>query len=84
MAYLHIYCLYSYHAMAYSGVLTKYMYLQITQTKQISRPIDPARILSRGPDFTPSYADFGRQPQSGRVAAVSYIYPKADSDDYCC
>ncbi|XP_069775179.1 eukaryotic translation initiation factor 4 gamma 3 isoform X4 [Narcine bancroftii] len=40
---------------------------KITQTKQITRPLDPSRILSRGPDFTPSYADFGRQPQNGRV-----------------
>ncbi|XP_072334623.1 eukaryotic translation initiation factor 4 gamma 3 isoform X7 [Scyliorhinus torazame] len=46
---------------------------KINQTKQIARPLDPSRLLPRGPDFTPSYADFGRQPQSGRAGAVSQV-----------
>ncbi|XP_038677215.1 eukaryotic translation initiation factor 4 gamma 3-like isoform X6 [Scyliorhinus canicula] len=46
---------------------------KINQTKQIARPLDPSRLLPRGPDFTPSYADFGRQPQSGRAGVVSQV-----------
>ncbi|XP_072101349.1 eukaryotic translation initiation factor 4 gamma 3 isoform X4 [Mobula birostris] len=49
---------------------------KIAQTKQITRPLDSSRILSRGPDFTPSYADFGRQPQSGRVGTVLNAGPR--------
>ncbi|XP_067873635.1 eukaryotic translation initiation factor 4 gamma 3-like isoform X3 [Heterodontus francisci] len=49
---------------------------KINQTKPIARPLDPSRILSRGPDFTPSYADFGRQPQSGRAGAVLNVGPR--------
>ncbi|XP_072334640.1 eukaryotic translation initiation factor 4 gamma 3 isoform X21 [Scyliorhinus torazame] len=49
---------------------------KINQTKQIARPLDPSRLLPRGPDFTPSYADFGRQPQSGRAGAVLNVGPR--------
>lgn len=44
--------------------------LQINQPKPSLRNVDP-RILPRGPDFTPAFADFGRQTSGGRVAAVS-------------
>ncbi|XP_078414386.1 eukaryotic translation initiation factor 4 gamma 3-like isoform X16 [Cetorhinus maximus] len=49
---------------------------KINQTKQIARPLDPSRMLPRGPDFTPPYADFGRQPQSGRAGAVLNVGPR--------
>ncbi|XP_078095250.1 eukaryotic translation initiation factor 4 gamma 3-like isoform X11 [Mustelus asterias] len=49
---------------------------KINQTKQIARPLDPSRLIPRGPDFTPSYADFGRQPQSGRAGAVLNVGPR--------
>lgn len=34
------------------------------------RTLDP-RILPRGPDFTPAFADFGRQAPGGRGVPVS-------------
>lgn len=43
---------------------------QINQPKPSLRTLDP-RILARGPDFTPAFADFGRQIPGGRAAAVS-------------
>uniref|UniRef100_A0A4W3H2P8 Eukaryotic translation initiation factor 4 gamma, 3b n=1 Tax=Callorhinchus milii TaxID=7868 RepID=A0A4W3H2P8_CALMI len=43
---------------------------KVNQTKSISRPLDPSRMLTRGPDFTPSYADFGRPVLSTRVLSV--------------
>ncbi|XP_072442871.1 eukaryotic translation initiation factor 4 gamma 3-like isoform X8 [Chiloscyllium punctatum] len=49
---------------------------KINQTKQIVRPLDPSRMLPRGPDFTPPYADFGRQPQSGRAGTVLNVGPR--------
>lgn len=45
---------------------------QINQNKLPMRPIDP-RVISRGPDFTPAFADFGRQLQGGRGAPVCPI-----------
>ncbi|XP_072569528.1 eukaryotic translation initiation factor 4 gamma 3 isoform X3 [Paramormyrops kingsleyae] len=38
---------------------------KINQSKQSSRPAD-LRVISRGPDFTPAFADFGRQGSGGR------------------
>uniref|UniRef100_A0A4W3H324 Eukaryotic translation initiation factor 4 gamma, 3b n=1 Tax=Callorhinchus milii TaxID=7868 RepID=A0A4W3H324_CALMI len=49
---------------------------KVNQTKSISRPLDPSRMLTRGPDFTPSYADFGRPVLSTRVIPVSYFKPR--------
>lgn len=43
---------------------------QINQTKLPIRPVD-SRVLSRGPDFTPAFADFSRQLLGGRGAPVS-------------
>ncbi|XP_015268103.1 PREDICTED: eukaryotic translation initiation factor 4 gamma 3 isoform X2 [Gekko japonicus] len=43
---------------------------KINQPKLSLRTLDP-RILARGPDFTPAFADFGRQIPGGRAAAVS-------------
>lgn len=42
---------------------------QINQNKLPMRPVDP-RMISRGPDFTPAFADFGRQIPGGRGAPV--------------
>ncbi|XP_046730719.1 eukaryotic translation initiation factor 4 gamma 3 isoform X2 [Silurus meridionalis] len=42
---------------------------KINQTKLPIRPIDP-RVLSRGPDFTPAFADFSRQLLGGRGAPL--------------
>ncbi|XP_051735410.1 eukaryotic translation initiation factor 4 gamma 3 isoform X7 [Ctenopharyngodon idella] len=42
---------------------------KINQNKLPMRPIDP-RVISRGPDFTPAFADFGRQIQGGRGAPL--------------
>ncbi|NXH19850.1 IF4G3 factor, partial [Bucco capensis] len=39
--------------------------LQVNQPKLPLRALDP-RILPRGPDFTPAFADFGRQAPGGR------------------
>uniref|UniRef100_A0A4W3H6T3 Eukaryotic translation initiation factor 4 gamma, 3b n=1 Tax=Callorhinchus milii TaxID=7868 RepID=A0A4W3H6T3_CALMI len=52
---------------------------KVNQTKSISRPLDPSRMLTRGPDFTPSYADFGRPVLSTRVIPVSYFSSEIDS-----
>ncbi|XP_077693194.1 eukaryotic translation initiation factor 4 gamma 3 isoform X2 [Eretmochelys imbricata] len=41
---------------------------QINQPKLPVRTLDP-RILPRGPDFTPAFADFGRQTSGGRGVA---------------
>uniref|UniRef100_A0A8D0D3M8 Eukaryotic translation initiation factor 4 gamma 3 n=1 Tax=Sander lucioperca TaxID=283035 RepID=A0A8D0D3M8_SANLU len=46
---------------------------KINQNKLPSRVVD-SRVISRGPDFTPAFADFGRQMTGGRGAAVSHIY----------
>lgn len=43
---------------------------QINQPKLPLRTLDP-RILARGPDFTPAFADFGRQLSGGRGTSVS-------------
>uniref|UniRef100_A0A671PC47 Eukaryotic translation initiation factor 4 gamma 3-like n=1 Tax=Sinocyclocheilus anshuiensis TaxID=1608454 RepID=A0A671PC47_9TELE len=40
---------------------------KINQNKLPMRPVDP-RVISRGPDFTPAFADFGRQIPGGRGA----------------
>uniref|UniRef100_A0A8C1HC64 Eukaryotic translation initiation factor 4 gamma, 3b n=1 Tax=Cyprinus carpio carpio TaxID=630221 RepID=A0A8C1HC64_CYPCA len=41
---------------------------KINQNKLAMRPVDP-RVISRGPDFTPAFADFGRNP-GGRGAPL--------------
>ncbi|XP_036388416.1 eukaryotic translation initiation factor 4 gamma 3 isoform X4 [Megalops cyprinoides] len=38
---------------------------KINQNKLPMRPVD-SRVISRGPDFTPAFADFGRQSSGGR------------------
>ncbi|XP_031987869.1 eukaryotic translation initiation factor 4 gamma 3 isoform X7 [Corvus moneduloides] len=43
---------------------------QINQPKLPLRTLDP-RILPRGPDFTPAFADFGRQAPGGRNVSGS-------------
>uniref|UniRef100_A0A672LIJ7 Eukaryotic translation initiation factor 4 gamma 3-like n=1 Tax=Sinocyclocheilus grahami TaxID=75366 RepID=A0A672LIJ7_SINGR len=45
---------------------------KINQNKLPMRPVD-SRVISRGPDFTPAFADFGRQISGGRGAPV-FIY----------
>uniref|UniRef100_A0A8C2HHS7 Eukaryotic translation initiation factor 4 gamma, 3b n=1 Tax=Cyprinus carpio TaxID=7962 RepID=A0A8C2HHS7_CYPCA len=40
---------------------------KINQNKLPMRSVDP-RVISRGPDFTPAFADFGRQIPGGRGA----------------
>ncbi|XP_043080532.1 eukaryotic translation initiation factor 4 gamma 3 isoform X1 [Puntigrus tetrazona] len=42
---------------------------KINQNKLPMRPVDP-RVISRGPDFTPAFADFGRQITGGRGAPL--------------
>lgn len=42
---------------------------KINQNKLPMRSVDP-RMISRGPDFTPAFADFGRQLQGGRGAPL--------------
>ncbi|XP_062317767.1 eukaryotic translation initiation factor 4 gamma 3 isoform X5 [Osmerus eperlanus] len=42
---------------------------KINQNKLPSRAPD-SRVISRGPDFTPAFADFGRQMTGGRGAAL--------------
>uniref|UniRef100_A0A667XYB2 Eukaryotic translation initiation factor 4 gamma 3 n=1 Tax=Myripristis murdjan TaxID=586833 RepID=A0A667XYB2_9TELE len=46
---------------------------KINQNKLPSRVVD-SRVISRGPDFTPAFADFGRQMTGGRGAAVSHTH----------
>ncbi|NWJ06126.1 IF4G3 factor, partial [Crypturellus undulatus] len=43
---------------------------KVNQPKLPLRTLDP-RILPRGPDFTPAFADFGRQSSGGRSVAGS-------------
>ncbi|NXA41829.1 IF4G3 factor, partial [Eudromia elegans] len=43
---------------------------KVNQPKLPLRTLDP-RILPRGPDFTPAFADFGRQTSGGRSVAGS-------------
>ncbi|XP_055654890.1 eukaryotic translation initiation factor 4 gamma 3 isoform X15 [Falco peregrinus] len=45
---------------------------QVNQPKLPLRSLDP-RILPRGPDFTPAFADFGRQTSGGRNVAGSLL-----------
>ncbi|XP_068771532.1 eukaryotic translation initiation factor 4 gamma 3 isoform X17 [Struthio camelus] len=45
---------------------------QVNQPKLPLRTLDP-RILPRGPDFTPAFADFGRQPSGGRSVSGSLL-----------
>uniref|UniRef100_A0A3Q1CGJ0 Eukaryotic translation initiation factor 4 gamma 3 n=1 Tax=Amphiprion ocellaris TaxID=80972 RepID=A0A3Q1CGJ0_AMPOC len=42
---------------------------KMNQNKLPSRVVD-SRVISRGPDFTPAFADFGRQMTVGRGAAL--------------
>ncbi|XP_015230825.1 PREDICTED: eukaryotic translation initiation factor 4 gamma 3 isoform X3 [Cyprinodon variegatus] len=42
---------------------------KMNQNKLSSRVVD-SRVISRGPDFTPAFADFGRQMSGGRGAAL--------------
>ncbi|XP_016524412.1 eukaryotic translation initiation factor 4 gamma 3 isoform X11 [Poecilia formosa] len=42
---------------------------KMNQNKLPSRAVD-SRVISRGPDFTPAFADFGRQMTGGRGAAL--------------
>uniref|UniRef100_A0AAX7UGW8 Eukaryotic translation initiation factor 4 gamma, 3a n=1 Tax=Astatotilapia calliptera TaxID=8154 RepID=A0AAX7UGW8_ASTCA len=46
---------------------------KMNQNKLPSRAVD-SRVISRGPDFTPAFADFGRQMSGGRSSAVSHTY----------
>lgn len=55
----------------FNNVLCMLCVLQINQNKLPSRVVD-TRAISRGPDFTPAFADFGRQMTGGRGAAVSH------------
>ncbi|XP_047198918.1 eukaryotic translation initiation factor 4 gamma 3-like [Hippoglossus stenolepis] len=45
---------------------------QMNQNKLPSRVVD-SRVISRGPDFTPASADFGRQKKKGRGAPLKNI-----------
>uniref|UniRef100_A0A3Q3L414 Eukaryotic translation initiation factor 4 gamma, 3a n=1 Tax=Mastacembelus armatus TaxID=205130 RepID=A0A3Q3L414_9TELE len=45
---------------------------KMNQNKLPSRMVD-TRVISRGPDFTPAFADFGRQMTGGRGAALMNI-----------
>ncbi|KAG3282342.1 eukaryotic translation initiation factor 4 gamma 3, transcript variant X6 [Ictidomys tridecemlineatus] len=45
---------------------------KINQPKLPMRTLDP-RILPRGPDFTPAFADFGRQPPGGRGVPICKV-----------
>ncbi|XP_013925281.1 PREDICTED: eukaryotic translation initiation factor 4 gamma 3 [Thamnophis sirtalis] len=47
---------------------------KINQPKLPLRMLD-SRILARGPDFTPAFADFGRQVPSGRGSAACKVQP---------
>nr|KAF6443607.1 eukaryotic translation initiation factor 4 gamma 3 [Molossus molossus] len=48
---------------------------KINQPKLPMRTLDP-RILPRGPDFTPAFADFGRQSPGGRGVPLLNIGPR--------
>uniref|UniRef100_A0A669EZ77 Eukaryotic translation initiation factor 4 gamma 3 n=1 Tax=Oreochromis niloticus TaxID=8128 RepID=A0A669EZ77_ORENI len=43
---------------------------KMNQNKLPSRAVD-SRVISRGPDFTPAFADFGRQMSGGRSSIMS-------------
>lgn len=45
---------------------------KMNQNKLPSRVVD-SRVISRGPDFTPAFADFGRQMTGGRGAALMNV-----------
>ncbi|KAI1892495.1 hypothetical protein AGOR_G00134190 [Albula goreensis] len=45
---------------------------KINQNKLPMRPVD-SRVISRGPDFTPAFADFGRQSSGGRGAPLMNV-----------
>uniref|UniRef100_A0A2K6EF56 Eukaryotic translation initiation factor 4 gamma 3 n=1 Tax=Propithecus coquereli TaxID=379532 RepID=A0A2K6EF56_PROCO len=49
--------------------------MQINQPKLPMRTLDP-RILPRGPDFTPAFADFGRQTPGGRGVPLLNVGPR--------
>lgn len=49
--------------------------MQVNQPKLPLRTLDP-RILPRGPDFTPAFADFGRQSPGGRNVSGSVSLPQ--------
>ncbi|XP_025028216.1 eukaryotic translation initiation factor 4 gamma 3 isoform X16 [Python bivittatus] len=48
---------------------------KINQPKLPLRTLD-SRILARGPDFTPAFADFGRQVPGGRGATLLNVGPR--------
>ncbi|XP_043846623.1 eukaryotic translation initiation factor 4 gamma 3 isoform X19 [Dromiciops gliroides] len=48
---------------------------KINQPKLPMRTLDP-RILPRGPDFTPAFADFGRQTSGGRGVPLLNVGPR--------
>uniref|UniRef100_A0A8C3WIG0 Eukaryotic translation initiation factor 4 gamma 3 n=1 Tax=Catagonus wagneri TaxID=51154 RepID=A0A8C3WIG0_9CETA len=48
---------------------------KINQPKLPIRTLDP-RILPRGPDFTPAFADFGRQSPGGRGVPLLNVGPR--------
>ncbi|KAM6173708.1 eukaryotic translation initiation factor 4 gamma 3 isoform 1-T1 [Erethizon dorsatum] len=48
---------------------------KINQPKLPARTLDP-RILPRGPDFTPAFADFGRQTPGGRDVPLLNVGPR--------
>uniref|UniRef100_A0A8C8YKC0 Eukaryotic translation initiation factor 4 gamma 3 n=1 Tax=Prolemur simus TaxID=1328070 RepID=A0A8C8YKC0_PROSS len=48
---------------------------KINQPKLPMRTLDP-RILPRGPDFTPAFADFGRQTPGGRGVPMLNVGPR--------
>uniref|UniRef100_A0A8C7E6Z4 Eukaryotic translation initiation factor 4 gamma 3 n=1 Tax=Naja naja TaxID=35670 RepID=A0A8C7E6Z4_NAJNA len=48
---------------------------KINQPKLPLRTLD-SRILARGPDFTPAFADFGRQVPGGRGGALLNVGPR--------
>ncbi|OXB77368.1 UNVERIFIED_CONTAM: hypothetical protein H355_002360, partial [Colinus virginianus] len=50
---------------------------KVNQPKLPLRTLDP-RILPRGPDFTPAFADFGRQPSGGRNVSGSVSLQSAE------
>lgn len=58
-------------------------YVQINQPRLPMRTLDP-RILPRGPDFTPAFADFGRHTPGGRGVPVSACSLQQSSQLECC
>ncbi|XP_030584963.1 eukaryotic translation initiation factor 4 gamma 3 isoform X2 [Archocentrus centrarchus] len=48
---------------------------KMNQNKLPSRAVD-SRVISRGPDFTPAFAEFGRPMPGGRSAAIMSIGPR--------